>query len=87
MLGLYVHIPFCLKKCHYCDFVIATQRAPADRARFLDALKAEIDHAVEKYGRLKFNTLYLGGGTPSSLEPVEFEAVCRMLQNSFDFGF
>ncbi len=83
--GLYVHIPFCLKKCHYCDFVITTQRAPADRARFLDALKAEIEHAVQQYGRLKFNTLYLGGGTPSSLEPEEFSTVLTMLRSEFDF--
>ncbi len=83
--GLYVHIPFCLKKCHYCDFVITTQRAPADRAKFLDTLQAEIEHAAQKYGRLKFNTLYLGGGTPSSLEPEEFIAVFMMLQKSFDF--
>lgn len=83
--GLYVHIPFCLKKCHYCDFVITTQRAPADRARFLDALRSEIDHAVQNYGRLKFSTLYLGGGTPSSLEPEEFSAVIALLQKSFDF--
>jgi len=84
-LGLYVHIPFCLKKCHYCDFVITTKRAPADRARFLAVLEAEIHHAREKYGRLKFSTFYLGGGTPSALEPVEFEAVYAMIHKNFDF--
>lgn len=85
MLGLYVHIPFCLKKCHYCDFVITTKREPADRERFLNALRKEIERAVQKYGRLQFSTLYLGGGTPSSLDPHEFEAVISMLRENFDF--
>lgn len=83
--GLYVHIPFCLKKCHYCDFVITTQRAPEDRSRFLEALKLEINFSKQKYGRLKFSTAYLGGGTPSSLESAEFESVCAMLHDAFDF--
>ncbi len=83
--GLYVHIPFCLKKCHYCDFVITTKRAPEDRARFLRALQTEIQYAVHQYGRLKFSTLYLGGGTPSALEPAEFASVVEMIQQSFDF--
>ncbi len=85
--GLYVHIPFCLKKCHYCDFVITTQRAPTDKRHFLEALRNEAHHAVQKYGRLKFDTLYLGGGTPSALEPDEFDAVLEILRTHFDFQF
>ena len=65
--------------------MITTRRAPEDRERFLQALKHEIDFAKKKYGRLKFSTIYLGGGTPSSLEPAEFESVCAMLYDAFDF--
>lgn len=84
-LGLYVHIPFCLKKCHYCDFVITTKRTDADRKFFLEALRLEVEHAAKKYGRLKFSTCYLGGGTPSSLEPEEFNQVHTVLNQNFDF--
>ncbi len=83
--GLYVHIPFCLKKCHYCDFVITTKRDSATKTRFFSAFEAELKHSVEKYGRLRFNTLYFGGGTPSALEPDEFNAIYRSLIQAFDF--
>lgn len=83
--GLYVHIPFCLKKCHYCDFVITTKRDPLTRKTFFDALSSEINNVLQKYGRLRFNTIYFGGGTPSALNPQEFEELCDLLKRNFDF--
>ncbi|HNW45242.1 MAG TPA: radical SAM family heme chaperone HemW [Elusimicrobiales bacterium] len=69
MRGLYVHIPFCRKKCGYCDFASV---AGADRAdEYLDALEKE----AAAFSRLagSFDTLYVGGGTPSLLAPAQLE--------------
>ncbi|HLD49928.1 MAG TPA: coproporphyrinogen-III oxidase family protein, partial [bacterium] len=85
MRGLYVHIPFCLKKCHYCNFVITTKRTEGFRARFFQALLKEIKQAREKYGRLCFDTLYLGGGTPSALTAEEMGPLIEALRRDFDF--
>jgi oxygen-independent coproporphyrinogen III oxidase len=64
MQGLYVHIPFCVSKCSYCDFYSLPQR--------LDSLNPYLDAVLNEAGRyndLDFQTLYLGGGTPSLLGP------------------
>ncbi len=82
--GLYVHIPFCLQKCHYCDFVITTKRAGSDRRSFIDSLKNEAKHAAHKYGRLDFQTLYFGGGTPSALSGEETAEILAALRGLFD---
>jgi len=60
---LYVHVPFCARRCSYCDFSIAVRRnVPVDE--YLEALSLELDSNV---GALSLDTLYLGGGTPSTL--------------------
>lgn len=61
MIGLYVHIPFCVKKCHYCDFYSITDAALIDS--YVDAVLIE----AQRYRDMKFDTLYIGGGTPSLL--------------------
>lgn len=86
MRGLYLHLPFCLKKCHYCNFVITTKRTAGFRERFFRALFGEIAHSREKYGRLGFDTLYLGGGTPSALSAEEMETLIETLRRDFDFS-
>ena len=83
--GLYVHIPFCLKKCHYCDFVITTKRSPSDRKYFFESMHAETKANFKKYGRLKFGTFYLGGGTPSALSSEEMARLVDLIQDNFDF--
>ena len=83
--GLYVHIPFCHKHCHYCDFVITTNRSDQNRARFFTAIQKEIRQARKKYGRLTFDTLYFGGGTPSTLSVKEMEELLDWLRDAFDF--
>jgi oxygen-independent coproporphyrinogen-3 oxidase len=77
--GLYIHIPFCVCKCAYCDFysVSDLNLKPA----FLKALSAEI--AAAEAGPLAFDTLYFGGGTPSILDPVEVEGIIDQLNSRF----
>ena len=80
--GLYVHIPFCLKKCHYCDFVITTGN---DHRPFLNSLKNEIAHYAPRFQKTVFETLYLGGGTPSVLTGGELKEIFGWLRGSFNF--
>lgn len=86
MRGLYVHIPFCLQKCHYCDFVITVDRSPAVKERFFRALEREMEQAAVRHGPLSFDTLYFGGGTPSALEPEEMERIVQRLKKTFSFA-
>ena len=84
-LELYVHIPFCVKKCAYCDFL----SAPADvqeRTLYVDALTKEIRAEKEEYRNYKVSTVFLGGGTPSVLGEGEFAEIFRALYESFDIS-
>jgi oxygen-independent coproporphyrinogen III oxidase len=77
--GLYLHVPFCAAICPYCDFAVARGDAPA-LERFTSALIAEMARAQELRPAgappaPPFDTLYLGGGTPSHLEPRQLEAI------------
>src|SRR4051812_11800644 len=62
---LYIHIPFCARRCSYCDFAIAVRR-DVPVAEFLRSLEAELDLRFSS-GPWPLKTLYLGGGTPSRL--------------------
>lgn len=79
--GIYVHIPFCLRKCSYCDFYSITdlRLKPA----FLEALSSEISAAGSV--PLVFDTLYIGGGTPSILEPAEVQTILDGVLSKFRF--
>lgn len=83
MTGLYAHVPFCEKKCHYCNFVIAPAGRAADRAAFFGAFEREAARRAPEFRDTVFDTVYLGGGTPSVLEPAEFEALGRILRSHF----
>ena len=61
--GIYVHIPFCIKKCSYCDFFSITDLSYTDN--FIRALMQEM--SMIRKDSLQFDTLYIGGGTPSLL--------------------
>lgn len=69
--SLYIHIPFCAKKCAYCDFFSVPQRkgakAPVPDERYVRALLRECSYYVRKYNITSWNTVYIGGGTPSLL--------------------
>jgi len=69
--GLYIHIPFCKSKCLYCDFYSITDLART--SSFLAALEREMELADQS--RLTFDTLYIGGGTPSVLEATAIEQI------------
>ncbi len=85
MIGLYVHIPFCQKKCHYCNFVIALAGSHDSRRAFAEALHHEIERQSAYFQETTFETLYIGGGTPSRLEPTELEWLFHELKRNFKF--
>jgi len=79
--GLYIHIPFCVRKCPYCDFYSVTDLAL--KPRFLNALLREME-LVSTEG-LRFDTLYIGGGTPSVYEYNDIGQIVAAIFLNFDF--
>ncbi len=79
--GLYIHIPFCVRKCPYCDFYSVTDLTL--QARFLKALTAEMERV--SHGGLCFDTLYIGGGTPSVYQSDEIDLIVTNAFQSFKF--
>lgn len=82
-LSLYVHIPFCAARCPYCDFATAPATTRL-RARYLEALAREIREQGDALGHPAIRTLYVGGGTPSLLEPDEIARLATAIRGSFD---
>jgi len=69
-LSLYVHLPWCLKKCPYCDFNShQARKAALPEARYLDALVADLDAALPQIWGRRVSTVFIGGGTPSLFSP------------------
>ena len=81
--GLYVHIPFCLKKCDYCDFCSYVGVSPDVRRRYIDALIREI-HSYKREPLTVLDTVFFGGGTPTLLTPDELSRICAAIRESFD---
>jgi len=68
--GVYVHWPFCLSKCPYCDFNSHVRHAAVDEPRFLRAFQTEIASIAERIGGRTVSSIFLGGGTPSLMQPA-----------------
>ena len=68
--GIYLHWPFCAAKCPYCDFNSHVRHAGVDQPRFLDAFRAEIAHTAARTPGRIVTSIFLGGGTPSLMEPA-----------------
>lgn len=84
MAGIYIHIPFCKKKCHYCNFFsLATQRF---RPEFLEALLLEIDQRSHYLPSPLIESIYLGGGTPSLYNSDELNRIFSKLEEVFDMS-
>lgn len=95
--GAYVHFPYCLKKCPYCDFVsFKAERPSIPHARYADAVLAELDTRAGDVGageegsgeprrsaKRRLETLFFGGGTPSLWEPAELGRVLRAVLDRF----
>jgi oxygen-independent coproporphyrinogen-3 oxidase len=68
--GVYVHWPFCLSKCPYCDFNSHVRHSAIDETRFLRAFETEIAATAQRIGTRSVSSIFLGGGTPSLMQPA-----------------
>src|SRR5438067_10829587 len=86
-LGLYVHVPFCAKRCGYCSFNTAPL-ADGAMARYLEALHREIDllGAIAWSRRVRLSTIFLGGGTPSLLPAQDLAAMLERVRSRFEIA-
>src|ERR1700676_3895052 len=73
--GVYIHWPFCLSKCPYCDFNSHVRHAAIDEARFVRAFQAEIAATAARTGGRTVTSIFFGGGTPSLMQPATVAAI------------
>jgi putative oxygen-independent coproporphyrinogen III oxidase len=81
--GVYVHWPFCLSKCPYCDFNSHVRRGEVDEERFVEAFRAEIKHRAALAPKREVRSVFFGGGTPSLMSPSTVEAILKAIGNSW----
>lgn len=85
--SLYIGIPFCPTTCLYCSFTsypLVSWRQKVDS--YLDALEKELDYVAVKFGKKHLNSIYIGGGTPTTLEPYQLDRLIRKIRCSFDLS-
>lgn len=81
-IALYIHIPFCVQKCAYCDFTSYPQRMDGLPV-YLDGLHREIREASARYDRPEVSSIFIGGGTPSLLSGDQMQALMDELRRGF----
>ncbi len=84
MAGIYIHIPFCRKRCHYCDFFKSTDLR--SKARLFEALKQELTKRSGELASDEIKTIYLGGGTPSVLVVGELKELLETIYANFNIS-
>lgn len=85
--SLYIGIPFCPTTCLYCSFTsfpLVSWKQKVDR--YLDALEKELDYVAVKFAGKHLNSIYIGGGTPTTLEPYQLDRLIRKIRCSFDLS-
>ena len=85
MSGLYIHIPFCRKKCAYCDFVSFAGCEQDAFEQYFKALFREIDLISPMLPKNEFETVFIGGGTPSLLPSGMIPRLAAKLRENFAF--
>lgn len=84
MAGIYIHIPYCKQKCHYCNFYSFASTKYRDV--FVESLLNEINLRKDYLANEKINTIYFGGGTPSMLNTNEINDILKHLYNTFNIN-
>lgn len=87
-VGIYIHVPFCLSKCYYCDFCSISRAGDEEKERYVDRLCAEIrlvgERIRDKFGKTPMaDTVYFGGGTPSLLTPEQIGRLLLCVSDNF----
>ncbi|MCM1117805.1 MAG: radical SAM family heme chaperone HemW [bacterium] len=81
-LEIYIHVPFCVQKCGYCDFLSAPAGGDI-RERYVQALACEIEGRAAQCGEYEVSTVYFGGGTPSLLTPEQMARLLKVLKGHY----
>src|SRR5690606_14978752 len=86
--GLYIHIPFCARRCPYCDFAIAVGKRDDFKAQYMEALARELEHHAkstfdDKSTFTEITTINLGGGTPTALAGWQLQDLLRRVRELF----
>ncbi|HMN32343.1 MAG TPA: radical SAM family heme chaperone HemW [Chitinophagaceae bacterium] len=81
MAGIYIHIPFCKKACHYCNFHFSTSANYQNE--MIDSILQELFIQKDFFENEKIETIYFGGGTPSFIETYQIERILNQIQNYF----
>ncbi len=83
MFGFYIHIPFCARRCPYCDFAVQIGGGTEKRTQYVAALHREIEGALREQTALEpgrvLTSLYMGGGTPTELEAAELAGILTLV--------
>ena len=82
-LEIYIHIPFCVKKCDYCDF-LSFAADEDDQKNYVDALIRDIRYYGQNMQDYRVSTIFIGGGTPSWLNEAYIQSIMWEVHNSFD---
>ena len=85
-IALYVHWPWCVRKCPYCDFNSHAIGAGVDEAGYIQALLQDVDAAVKLAGRRPVSSVFFGGGTPSLMSVQGFETLMTGLRKRLLFA-
>ena len=86
-LALYIHVPFCVRRCHYCDFAVTRSTEPPV-SEWLNCLAqdlAEWSEELDAGGPLRLDTIFVGGGTPSLLGGAGMESLAELLTGHFEW--
>ncbi len=82
-LSLYIHLPWCVRKCPYCDFNSYTAGDRAPRSRYLEALKTDLADEARRAGQRPLVSVFLGGGTPSLFTPDEIAGLLKAVREQY----
>jgi putative oxygen-independent coproporphyrinogen III oxidase len=85
-LALYVHMPWCVRKCPYCDFNSHQLKSAAPDISYIDALIRDFDLELPRLRERRIDTVFFGGGTPSLFQPEEFGRLLGALRQRIDFA-
>ena len=81
--GIYIHIPFCETRCHYCNFATGGYESELAR-RYVAAVRAEISQAEVNNGMRQVDSIYFGGGTPTTLTVEQLGRIIELCRTTFD---
>ena len=74
-LSLYIHIPWCVQKCPYCDFNSHALKNEIPHQAYVDALLEDLSEELKNVQGRQLQSVFIGGGTPSLLEPLQMKTV------------